>query len=455
MPQRPVYCYDDATIESQPPESEMRPRRVKKQKPQETIDEFWKKFMTKYPGKIHTILPQNLLAKARARNEPKGVVSGQSAGRSYEDAKKDCIAAVEKIAKECRRVNMRYRDPHFDIEFDLKRHKNNCLEGLRKGGEFDPKSAKRVPEIFDDPQFYVDNASASDVRQGMDGDCWFLSALCAVSNKPGQVEKICVARDEAVGVYGFVFHRDGEWIQTIIDDKLYLTVSDYDESADEKFTWEKVFNRQDAEEEYRKAYQTGSRALYFAQCSSENETWLPLLEKAFAKAHGDYSAIEGGYTGEAIEDLTGGVTTELFTTDLLDKEHFWNEELMKVNKEFLFGCATGRFDTWQGNQPSKDRKGIVSMHAYSIIEAVETHGQRLLKLRNPWGKTEWEGAWSDGSPEWTPEWMERLNHRFGNDGVSKLCNSDNAKLFILLGILDFLQRPLAQVSKLRQNATLW
>lgn len=41
----------------------------------------------------------------------------------------------------------------------------------------------------------------------------------------------------------------------------------------------------------------GSKSLYFAQCSNENETWLPLLEKAFAKAHGDFSAIEGGFTG--------------------------------------------------------------------------------------------------------------------------------------------------------------
>ena len=44
-------------------------------------------------------------------------------------------------------------------------------------------------------------------------------------------------------------------------------------------------------------------------CSDENETRLPLLEKAYDKARGEYSVIESGYTEEAAEDLTGGVTS--------------------------------------------------------------------------------------------------------------------------------------------------
>jgi hypothetical protein len=74
-----------------------------------------------------------------------------------------------------------------------------------------------------------------------------------------------------------------------------------------------------ARQKYRRAFQSNSEALYFAQCENKHETWLPLLEKAYAKAHGDYAAIEGGFTGEGIEDLTGGVTSEVFTSDILDK----------------------------------------------------------------------------------------------------------------------------------------
>lgn len=45
------------------------------------------------------------------------------------------------------------------------------------------------------------------MRQGNDGDCWFMSALATISNKEGLIQRVCVARDEQVGVYGFVFHR--------------------------------------------------------------------------------------------------------------------------------------------------------------------------------------------------------------------------------------------------------
>lgn len=177
--------------------------------------------------------------------------------------------------------------------------------------------------------------------------------------------------------------------------------------------------RVDSEEAYRHIYQSNSGALYFSQCENPNETWLPLLEKCYAKAHGDYASIEGGFTGEGIEDLTGGVTTEIYTSDILDREAFWKDELMQVNKEFLFGCSTGIWGRGLGN-----RKGIVELHAYSVMRAVEIEGKRLVLLKNPWGKGEWKGPWSDGSKEWTAEWLKRLDHQFGDDGAFWISYSD-------------------------------
>lgn len=344
-------------------------------------------------GSATTIIPHNQYAK-KAAEHCRTTATGITTQASYDEAAAVCRAKVRKIVKECRRVNQKYRDPHFDLEFDLKWGKRDTLESLwnvrgpRPQSSFRPKSVKRVVDIFENPKFYIDGPTANDVRQGRDGDCWLLAALCTLSNKPSLIERVCVAQDQMVGVYGFVFHRDGEWISEIIDDKLFLTKPDFDESFLERMLWEDR-ERVNSEEQYRKAYQSGSGALYFAQCEHADETWLPLLEKAYAKAHGDYAAIEGGFTGEGIEDLTGGVTSELYTTDILDKEYFWKEELMKVNDQFLFGCSTGMWGIGWG-----ERKGIVELHAYSIMRAVEIDGQRLLLLKNPWGKGEWKGPWS-------------------------------------------------------------
>jgi hypothetical protein len=100
--------------------------------------------------------------------------------------------------------------------------------------------------------------------------------------------------------------------------QLYLTKPDYDESYHDRILFDEL-ERANPEEAYRRIYQSNNSSLYFASCRHPQETWLALLEKAFAKAHGDYAAIEGGYGGEGIEDLTGGVTSEIFTTDILDK----------------------------------------------------------------------------------------------------------------------------------------
>ncbi len=88
-----------------------------------------------------------MYAKTKALHSPKGVVSGQRAIKSYDEAAKECKYAVDKIVQECRRVNHRYRDPHFDIEFDLKQGQRDCLDGfqpLKDDDKAQPRSVKRV-----------------------------------------------------------------------------------------------------------------------------------------------------------------------------------------------------------------------------------------------------------------------------------------------------------------------
>ncbi|KAF9529624.1 hypothetical protein CPB83DRAFT_260499 [Crepidotus variabilis] len=377
-----------------------------------------------------------------------------------EEAIRICQAKVKKIVKACRAGNRKFRD----IEFDLLNDKHRTYYGLlpmdsdsdsddeepddedddskdstsdvsdtsasseedededSSNGEEDDLTSdaesdglpdvRRVTEIFDKPKFFTDVPGSNDVMQGTLGDCWFLSALAATSTVPGLIEKCCVARDEEVGVYGFIFQRDGRWVSVVVDDQLFWGLPKFEELSRAE---QELYH--DDKDLYNTLNRKTGKGLHMSQSGQTGETWVPLIEKAFAKLHGDYKSLEGGWTGEAIEDLTGGVTTTINTADILDIDRFWKEDLCLVNtRQRLF--AVGYF--LAPNEPGTTASGLVPGHAYSVLRVQECRGKRFLVLRNPWGKFEWTGPWSDGSKEWTGEWigvLKELGHSLGDDGA--------------------------------------
>ena len=153
----------DGPAQPSPPKVKSKP---KKQAPQDTVKQFWEQFNSKYPGKVFTILPDNDLARKKAAKTPKGAVKGVQVAKSYEQAKAECERDVNRIIRECRRTNQKYRDPHFDMEVDLKSHMRDCIDSLKGDSGMKPRGVKRVPDIFEKPQFYIDDPTAGDVRQG-------------------------------------------------------------------------------------------------------------------------------------------------------------------------------------------------------------------------------------------------------------------------------------------------
>ncbi|KAF8651468.1 hypothetical protein AX16_004767 [Volvariella volvacea WC 439] len=354
--------------------------------------------------------------------EPALVISNE-----FDKAVEECKARVSSIAKDCRAKNKKFRDIEFDIEHDKKR----CLHGLASADidppKYTPSDVQRVTEIFENPQFFVDGAGSNDIVQGNLGDCWFLSALATMSGCKGLVEKFCVARDEKVGVYGFVFFRDKHWIPVIIDDLLYTSIPKFEE-----LTWDEKQLYHNDKDRYDRSARKGGKTLYFARSGTAGETWVPLIEKAYAKLHGDYHALSGGQTCEAIEDLTGGVSSFIPSKDILDVDQFWRDELLKANKDRLFGCSFDDLSSTRSGVVSPTVNGLFGGHAYSVLRAVECRGKKFVVVRNPWGNSEWTGPWSDGSKEWTKEWLailDDLDHVFGNDGEFVMEYSDFLNCF--------------------------
>lgn len=312
-------------------------------------------------------------------------VSGLHPSTTLDDAKKLCREQVEGIVKKCREANRKFRD----IEFDLESNRSQILNVFWRGCLKSPSDVQRVTDVYEHPSFFKQDGSPSseDILQGAIGDCWLLAGLASISSLPKLVEEICVARDEEAGVYGFVFYRDSGWTPVIIDDLLYTVNPKYEE-----LTEEEKQRFQDDKDLYLKITKTGKNLLTYAKSGLEGETWVPLLEKAYAKFYGNYSHLEGGWTGEALEDLTGGVCTMFAVKDILHVDKFWKDGLTKANEDRLFSCSFLSVTDRDGEEDVRVQ-GLIGEHAYSILRARECKGKKFLVIRNPWGKCEWNGPW--------------------------------------------------------------
>lgn len=81
--------------------------------------------------------------------------------------------------------------------------------------------------------------------------------------------------------------------------------------------------------------------------------------------------------------------------------------------------------------------GIVDAHAYTLIGVKEItcddgKKEKLFKVRNPWGKKEWNGDWSDKSAKWSPSTRQQVNLTDENDGTFWICLKDFNSFFYLV-----------------------
>ncbi|XP_066277385.1 calpain-9-like isoform X2 [Branchiostoma lanceolatum] len=235
----------------------------------------------------------------------------------------------------------------------------------------------RPGEIVGNPE-YIDaseGASRFDVCQGCVGDCWMLAATATLAQKPFLFKRVCCEdnsySDDYCGVFHFRFWQYGEWVDVVIDDRIPMVV----------FDW-------------------GDPQYFSLHSNDKNEFWSALLEKAYAKLHGSYESLEGGHTSDALVDFTGGMTERYDTTDPEKLPANLHKILTKAfERGSTMGCS-GIKGGSAGLEAIQDN-GLVQQHAYSITGFAEVDGTQLVRIRNPWGKTEWKGPWGDQSDEWS------------------------------------------------------
>lgn len=120
-----------------------------------------------------------------------------------------------------------------------------------------------------------------------------------------------------------------------------------------------------------------------------------------------------------------------------DKNILYNTLAWADSKGFPMCCAANS-DQEAGNidEVGMSKQGLVDKHAYTLIGVKEItldsgKTERLIKVRNPWGKKEWNGAWSDKSPLWTESTKAQVKLTEENDGTFWISMKDFEKFFYL------------------------
>ncbi|KRX05713.1 hypothetical protein PPERSA_09853 [Pseudocohnilembus persalinus] len=262
----------------------------------------------------------------------------------------------------------------------------------------------RAQEIYPDKQvkIFQGKIEPNDIKQGALGDCYFLSALSVLAERENLIEKLFVSKEvNQEGVYGIVMCIDGEFQEILVDDWIPTT-------KDGKI----CFSRSNQKDLDKFGF----------------ELWVLLLEKAYAKVYKGYNQIVSGLTGNAIRDLTGAPAVYLECKNGPDE--MWDFLKFHELKGHMLTAGTTKLENQTEEQDTG--KGIVSGHAYAILQVreVERSGvERIIQLRNPWGKKEWNGDWSDKSSKWTEELKRQLYFTDEDDGIFWIKVEDFVKQF--------------------------
>ncbi|XP_063349209.1 calpain-5a [Pelmatolapia mariae] len=287
------------------------------------------------------------------------------------------------LRRQCQHKGTLFEDPLFPASDQSLFYQRNQIGRV---------TWKRPNELTSDPHLFVDGISAHDLHQGQLGNCWFVAACSSLASREALWQKVIPDwKDQEwdkdkpnsyAGIFHFRFWRFGEWVDVVIDDRL----------------------------------PTVNGQLVYCHSNDSNEFWSALVEKAYAKMYGCYEALDGGNTADALVDFTGGVSEPM---DLIEngykqdeeKQHELFERVLKVhNRGGLISCSIRA--TTQADMEARLDCGLVKGHAYAVTDVRKVrlgHGLlayfrsdklNMIRMRNPWGKREWNGPWSDSSEEW-------------------------------------------------------
>ena len=220
------------------------------------------------------------------------------------------------------------------------------------GQNFTDPTASGTYANFASLPLFANGPDFSDIRQGGVGDCYYLASIASLTQTdPGLVRQMIAPMGD--GTYAVRFFRAGR----------------------------EVYLRLDAD---LPTY--GGSQLVYAKLSSQSETWVPMLEKAYAyfrKGQNSYASISAGWMATVYAELTGASTSTLWT------DTQGSSAVSFISSQLGAGHAV------TAGSKSGSASPVVGCHAY-MVKAVEiTSSGTFVTVYNPWGT---DGVTYDSNP---------------------------------------------------------
>merc|ERR550534_2008012 len=253
---------------------------------------------------------------------------------------------------------------------------------MRNGGGW-----RRVSDLARNPVM-IAHISAMSITQTLIGDCSFVSSLCITAYYEQKFRK------KLITPILFPQNRNGQPIYNpsgkyIV--KLHLNGCVRKVTVDDRLPVDR-------------------RGQYLCSYSNvKNEFWVSIIEKAFLKVNGGYD-FPGSTSCEDLFTLTGWIP---------EKQSFKNLDGQGVERLFNrmvsgmeYGDALITVATQGVEGDGKfERAGLVSGHAYAVLQCKRFKQYKFLQLKNPWARKAWVGRFSSQDrTNWTPEIKKALNY---------------------------------------------
>ena len=224
------------------------------------------------------------------------------------------------------------------------------INGEKKANKLKKLSIKwlRPKDIFKNEKYFLfndkTNINISSIKQGNIADCYFISSIIGLTKIPNLIYNLFKIKEiNSKGYYEIILFIDGQFQVVIIDD--YLPII-----SDNEFCFSPSLN---------------------------NEIWLCLLEKAWAKINGGYANIIKGYAHHVFETLTGFPSVKLMHSSY-ENSYIW---------KYIANSCKSKYIITSTSKDNLKEKGLESNHSYTLINYYELNDNnnryKIFKLRDP------------------------------------------------------------------------